>query len=147
MVLHHLLRLSLGTGIQEANSSKAGHNNVHDENAGETPRNFNPNKGTSYANLFTGEPTRKTLNFRTLFTLAKNGLDVVVPVKSIRAISERFTNTVYEEVIKRSETVKSKREQSRSIALKARKDSSDDSSTSDSKDEEYDMAVRDFKKF
>ncbi|GJQ92458.1 zf-CCHC domain-containing protein [Tanacetum coccineum] len=56
---------------------------------------------------------------------------------------------VYKEVIKKdSETVKSKREQSRSIALKARKDSSDDnSSTSDSEDEEYAMAVRDFKKF
>ncbi|GJU46425.1 hypothetical protein Tco_1203691 [Tanacetum coccineum] len=56
---------------------------------------------------------------------------------------------VYEEVIKKdSETVKSKRDQSRSIALKARKDSSDDdSSTSDSEDKEYAMAVRDFKKF
>ncbi|GJR90980.1 zf-CCHC domain-containing protein [Tanacetum coccineum] len=56
---------------------------------------------------------------------------------------------VYEEVIKKdSETVKSKREQSRSITLKARKGSSDDnSSTSDSEDEEYAMAVRDFKKF
>nr|GEU40863.1 hypothetical protein [Tanacetum cinerariifolium] len=56
---------------------------------------------------------------------------------------------VYEEVIKKnSETVKSKIEQSRSIALKARKESSDDdSSTSDSEDEEYAMAVRDFKKF
>ncbi|GKC09866.1 zf-CCHC domain-containing protein, partial [Tanacetum coccineum] len=56
---------------------------------------------------------------------------------------------VYEEVIKKdSKTVKSKREQSRSIALKARKESSDDdSSTSDSKDEEYALAVRDFKKF
>ncbi|GKA24235.1 zf-CCHC domain-containing protein [Tanacetum coccineum] len=56
---------------------------------------------------------------------------------------------VYEEVIKKhSETVKSKREQSRSITLKARNDSSDDdSSTSDSEDEEYAMAVRDFKKF
>ncbi|GJQ88870.1 hypothetical protein Tco_0000009 [Tanacetum coccineum] len=45
---------------------------------------------------------------------------------------------VYEEVIKKdSETVKSKREQSRSISLKARKESSDeDSSTSDSEDEE-----------
>nr|GEV81152.1 UBN2 domain-containing protein [Tanacetum cinerariifolium] len=45
---------------------------------------------------------------------------------------------VYEEVIKKdSETVKSKREQSRFIALKARKKSSDDdSSTSDSEDEE-----------
>nr|GEW21047.1 retrovirus-related Pol polyprotein from transposon TNT 1-94 [Tanacetum cinerariifolium] len=56
---------------------------------------------------------------------------------------------VYEEVIKKDfETVKSKREQSRSIALKDRKESSDDdSSTSDSEDEEYAMAVKDFKKF
>ncbi|GKB18385.1 zf-CCHC domain-containing protein [Tanacetum coccineum] len=56
---------------------------------------------------------------------------------------------VYEEVIKKdSEIVKNKREQSRSIALKARKESSDeDSSTSDSEDEEYAMAVRNFKKF
>nr|GEV93291.1 Gag-Pol polyprotein [Tanacetum cinerariifolium] len=56
---------------------------------------------------------------------------------------------VYEEVIKKdSETIKSKREQSKSITLKARKEfSDDDSSTSDSKDEEYVMAVRDFKKF
>ncbi|GJZ78651.1 zf-CCHC domain-containing protein [Tanacetum coccineum] len=56
---------------------------------------------------------------------------------------------VYEEVIKKdSKTVKSKRKQSRSIALKARKESSDDdSSTFDSDDEEYAMAVRDFKKF
>ncbi|GJT26941.1 zf-CCHC domain-containing protein [Tanacetum coccineum] len=55
---------------------------------------------------------------------------------------------VYEEVIKKdSETVKNKREQSRSIALKARKESSDeDSSTSDSEDEEYAMAIRNFKK-
>ncbi|GJU24374.1 zf-CCHC domain-containing protein [Tanacetum coccineum] len=56
---------------------------------------------------------------------------------------------VYEEVIKKDfETVKSKREQSRSISLKARKESSDDnSSTFDSEYEEYAMAVRDFKKF
>ncbi|GKF25191.1 zf-CCHC domain-containing protein, partial [Tanacetum coccineum] len=56
---------------------------------------------------------------------------------------------VYEEVIKKDyETVKSKREQSRSIDLKAIKESTDDdSSTSDSEDEEYAMAVRDFKKF
>nr|GEW07254.1 zf-CCHC domain-containing protein/DUF4219 domain-containing protein/UBN2 domain-containing protein [Tanacetum cinerariifolium] len=55
---------------------------------------------------------------------------------------------VYEEVIKKDpETVKSKREQSRSIALKARKESSDDDrSTSDSEDEEYAIAVRDFNK-
>ncbi|GKE09886.1 hypothetical protein Tco_1413437 [Tanacetum coccineum] len=56
---------------------------------------------------------------------------------------------VYKEVIKKdSETVKSKREQSRSIALKARKESSDDNNLiSDSEDEEYAMAVRNFKKF
>ncbi|GJX78865.1 hypothetical protein Tco_0327014 [Tanacetum coccineum] len=62
--------------------------------------------------------------------------------KWIRHI-ELSTRTVYEEVIKKDfETVKSKREQSRSIALKARKESSDDdSSTSDNEDEEYAMAV------
>ncbi|GJW60933.1 hypothetical protein Tco_0110268 [Tanacetum coccineum] len=56
---------------------------------------------------------------------------------------------VYEVIIKKdSEMVKGKREQSRSLALKAKKESSDeDSSTSDSKDEEYAIAVRDFKKF
>ncbi|GJW72313.1 retrovirus-related pol polyprotein from transposon TNT 1-94 [Tanacetum coccineum] len=44
--------------------------------------------------------------------------------------------------------VKDKREQSRSLALKAKKDSSDeDSLTFDSEDEEYAMAVREFNKF
>ncbi|GKC05044.1 hypothetical protein Tco_0996654 [Tanacetum coccineum] len=43
--------------------------------------------------------------------------------------------------------VKGKREQSRYLALKAKKESSDEeSSTSDSEDEEYDMAVKEFKK-
>ncbi|GJX64373.1 zf-CCHC domain-containing protein [Tanacetum coccineum] len=56
---------------------------------------------------------------------------------------------VYEVIIKKdSEMVKGKREQNRSLALKAKKESSDeDSSTFDSEDEEYAMAVRDFKKF
>nr|GEZ68105.1 zf-CCHC domain-containing protein/UBN2 domain-containing protein [Tanacetum cinerariifolium] len=51
---------------------------------------------------------------------------------------------VYE---KNSEMVKGKREQSRSLALKAKKESSDEeSSTSDSEHKKYAMAVRDFKK-
>ncbi|GJU55482.1 hypothetical protein Tco_1229196 [Tanacetum coccineum] len=56
---------------------------------------------------------------------------------------------VYEVIIKKdSEMVKGKREQNKSLALKAKKESSDeDSLTSDSEDEEYAMAVRDFKKF
>ncbi|GJW73224.1 zf-CCHC domain-containing protein [Tanacetum coccineum] len=56
---------------------------------------------------------------------------------------------VYEVIIKKdSEMVKGKREQSRSLALKAIKESSDeDSSTSESEDEEYAMVVREFKKF
>ncbi|GKB10598.1 hypothetical protein Tco_0844521, partial [Tanacetum coccineum] len=50
---------------------------------------------------------------------------------------------VYEVIIKKdSEMVQNKREQSRSLALKAKKESSDeDSSTSDSEDEEYAMAI------
>ncbi|GKB84686.1 hypothetical protein Tco_0956958 [Tanacetum coccineum] len=56
---------------------------------------------------------------------------------------------VYEVITKKdSEMIKGKKEQSRSLALKAKKESSDEeSSTSDSEDEEYAMAVRDFKKF
>nr|GEY24321.1 zf-CCHC domain-containing protein/UBN2 domain-containing protein [Tanacetum cinerariifolium] len=56
---------------------------------------------------------------------------------------------VYEVIIKKDfEMVKGKKEQNRSLVLKAKKESSDeDSSTSDSEDEEYAMAVRDFKKF
>nr|GEW04161.1 copia protein [Tanacetum cinerariifolium] len=55
---------------------------------------------------------------------------------------------VHEMIIKKdSEIVKSKVER-KSIALKAKKESSDEEcSTSDSEDEEYAMAVRDFKKF
>ncbi|GKA27832.1 zf-CCHC domain-containing protein [Tanacetum coccineum] len=55
---------------------------------------------------------------------------------------------VYKVIIKNdSEMVKGKREQHRSLALKAKKESSDeDRLTSDSEDEEYAMAVRDFKK-
>ncbi|GKA51885.1 hypothetical protein Tco_0745081 [Tanacetum coccineum] len=56
---------------------------------------------------------------------------------------------VYEAIIKKdSEMVRGKRKQNRSLALKAKKESSDeDSSTFDSEDEEYVMAMRDFKKF
>ncbi|GJY05453.1 hypothetical protein Tco_0371393 [Tanacetum coccineum] len=55
------------TSIQEANSVKDSHDNLHDVNVEESPSNFtaNPNK------------------------------DVVVPVEFIRAISERFANTTY----------------------------------------------------
>ncbi|GJT20481.1 hypothetical protein Tco_0890418 [Tanacetum coccineum] len=56
---------------------------------------------------------------------------------------------VHEVIIKKySKIVKGKGEQSRSLALKAKKKSSDEESlTSGSEDEEYAMAVRDFKKF
>ncbi|GJW71099.1 hypothetical protein Tco_0128016 [Tanacetum coccineum] len=56
---------------------------------------------------------------------------------------------VYEEVIKKDfETVKGKKEQSRSLALRVKKEVSDkDSASSDSEDEEYAMAVKEFKKF
>ncbi|GJS12374.1 copia protein [Tanacetum coccineum] len=56
---------------------------------------------------------------------------------------------VYEVIIKKDfEMVKGKREQNRSLALKAKKKSSDeDSSNSDSEDEEYTMVVKEFKKF
>nr|GEU47769.1 beta-caryophyllene synthase [Tanacetum cinerariifolium] len=47
-----------------------------------------------YANI-TGKPSGKKLNIRTLFTPGVNGIDVVVPVESIRPISDQFANTSY----------------------------------------------------
>nr|GFA28158.1 hypothetical protein [Tanacetum cinerariifolium] len=48
----------------------------------------------SYATA-TGKPSGKKVNVCTLYTPGGNGIDVVVPVDSIRAISERFANTAY----------------------------------------------------
>nr|GEU72483.1 alpha/beta hydrolases superfamily protein [Tanacetum cinerariifolium] len=74
--------------------------------------------------------------------------DEVVPFHKQNDDLKKKLAKINEAKMKDSKTVKSKREQSRSIALKARKESSDDdSSTSDSEDKEYVMAVRDFKKF
>nr|GEU63144.1 hypothetical protein [Tanacetum cinerariifolium] len=49
---------------------------------------------SSYANV-TSKQSRKKVNVHTLFTPEGNGIDVVVSVDSIRAISERFANTAY----------------------------------------------------
>ncbi|GJT97913.1 retrotransposon protein, putative, ty1-copia subclass [Tanacetum coccineum] len=70
--------------------------NTEDVNVGQTPTSLtvNPKPATSYANLFTAGPSRKVMNFRTLFTPEGNGVDVVVPVESVRAICARFANTV-----------------------------------------------------
>ncbi|GJS16008.1 beta-caryophyllene synthase [Tanacetum coccineum] len=81
----------------DVDSNMAGHDKPHDENVGQTLSNSttNLNKGTSYANLFTGELNRKSVNFRSLITPAGNGIDVAVPVESVRAISQQFVNTAY----------------------------------------------------
>nr|GEU76082.1 hypothetical protein [Tanacetum cinerariifolium] len=50
---------------------------------------------TSYANLVSGESTRKSLNFCTLITPTGNEADMVVPLQFIRAVSERFANLAY----------------------------------------------------
>ncbi|GKA96024.1 zf-CCHC domain-containing protein [Tanacetum coccineum] len=80
-------------------------------------------------------------------------------ITSLKALDESFSSKNYVRKFlmalhpkwgakKDSKTVKGKREQNRSLALKAKKESSDENSlTSDSEDEEYVMAVRDFKKF
>nr|GEV20486.1 hypothetical protein [Tanacetum cinerariifolium] len=56
------------------------------------PISFGP---TSYAKLVTGEPSRKSVNFCTLFAPGGNRADVAIPIVTIRAISERFANTTY----------------------------------------------------
>ncbi|GKF49428.1 hypothetical protein Tco_0142679 [Tanacetum coccineum] len=60
---------------------------------GPTPSGNTPGK-SSYATAI-GKPSGKKVNVRTLYTLEGNGIDVVVPVDYIRAISEQFANTTY----------------------------------------------------
>ncbi|GJX44023.1 hypothetical protein Tco_0260699 [Tanacetum coccineum] len=43
----------------------------------------------SFAKLVVSEPSRKSVNFLTLITLARNGADVVVSLESIRAVSKQ----------------------------------------------------------
>ncbi|GKD25604.1 hypothetical protein Tco_1231818, partial [Tanacetum coccineum] len=71
--------------------------NTKDVNVGQTSirPTVDPNLGASYAKLFTSESSRKSVNFCTIITPTGNGTDVAVPLKSIRAIGERFVNTAY----------------------------------------------------
>ncbi|GKF73271.1 hypothetical protein Tco_0219603, partial [Tanacetum coccineum] len=64
--------------------------NTKDVNVGPTSISgtVDSDLGTSYAKLFTDESSRKSVNFRTLITAAGNATDMVVPLESIRAISE-----------------------------------------------------------
>ncbi|GKG00467.1 hypothetical protein Tco_0302157, partial [Tanacetum coccineum] len=56
---------------------------------------INVTDSPSYAKLVIGERSRKIVNFRTLITPAGNGADVVVPLESIRVVSEWFANSAY----------------------------------------------------
>ncbi|GJR98152.1 zf-CCHC domain-containing protein [Tanacetum coccineum] len=68
-------------------------------------------------------------------------------ITSLKALDEGFSSKNYT-MEKDSEIYRGKKERVKSIALKAKKESSDDETlTSGSDDEEYAMAVRNFKKF
>ncbi|GKA55733.1 hypothetical protein Tco_0754805, partial [Tanacetum coccineum] len=100
--------------------------------------------------FFSKNYVRKFL--RALHTKWRAKVTTIEESKDLTSLSlDKFIGNlkVYEVIIKKdSEMVKGKREQNRSIALKAKKESSDeDSSTFNSEDEEYAMVVRDFKKF
>nr|GEU80442.1 ribonuclease H-like domain-containing protein [Tanacetum cinerariifolium] len=96
--------IHMGTG-SASNSRNGGNGDGDSANVGQTSPNstsdgfilistLNSGKSSWYANV-TSKPSRTKVNFRTLFTPAGNGIDVVVPVESIRPISERFANTAY----------------------------------------------------
>ncbi|GJX70060.1 hypothetical protein Tco_0307231 [Tanacetum coccineum] len=85
--------------------------------------------------------------WRAKVTSIEESKELDITISLMRTRSPRNLK-VHEMIIKKdSEIVKAKRER-RSLAGKAKKESSDEEcSTSESKDEEYAMAVRDFKKF
>ncbi|GJT26210.1 ribonuclease H-like domain-containing protein [Tanacetum coccineum] len=96
-----LKEMSIDTGTSSMSESDGTLNDVTPRAAKEvvSPSMVTTSAGnapgkSSYANI-TGKPSGKKLNFCTLFTPRGNGIDVVVPVESIRTISERFSNTAY----------------------------------------------------
>nr|GEW81303.1 hypothetical protein [Tanacetum cinerariifolium] len=77
----HVLSSSSGHMVEKVTESR-NNKGTHDENVGQTPISStdDPNIGISYAKSFTEEPSRKSVNFRTLITLEGNEADVVVPL-------------------------------------------------------------------
>ena len=57
--------------------------------------NGNPPPPISFATLVKGNQSRKSVNFRPLFTPAGNGVDVYLSKKSVSAVNDRYNNTVY----------------------------------------------------
>ncbi|GKF08575.1 hypothetical protein Tco_0042799, partial [Tanacetum coccineum] len=90
--LESFITVSEAHEIQSSASNEENMNDVGTK-VGPNPAGNTPDM-SSYANI-TSAPSRKALNFRNLFTQGGNGVDVVVPVESIRTISERFANTAY----------------------------------------------------
>ncbi|GJZ74398.1 retrotransposon protein, putative, ty1-copia subclass [Tanacetum coccineum] len=86
-------------GTQEGNVGKTPIDSNADPYIGNVPINITDSPTidlpTSYAKLVTREPSRKSVNFRTLLAPAGSGADVAISLESVRAISERFANTIY----------------------------------------------------
>ncbi|GJT01531.1 alpha/beta hydrolases superfamily protein [Tanacetum coccineum] len=81
--------------------------------------------------------------------LCKMSLKIITKNKRLKAVRNILENEIRELKEKLPKLEKNKRvDLRRSLAVKAKKESSDEEcSSSESKDEEYAMAVRDFKKF
>ncbi|GJY17686.1 hypothetical protein Tco_0389177 [Tanacetum coccineum] len=72
--------------------------NTQEENVGQSSTGLTASESgpdVSFASLLIGESKRKGLSFRTLITQARNEANVAVPLESIRAVSERYANSVY----------------------------------------------------
>nr|GEX68068.1 UBN2 domain-containing protein [Tanacetum cinerariifolium] len=89
--------------------------------------------------------------FRALHPIWRAHVTVIKESKDLTSLSldELIGNLkVHEMIIKKNSKIVKEKVERKSIALKAKKESSDEEcSTSGSEDEEYAMAVRDFKKF
>ncbi|GJZ58246.1 hypothetical protein Tco_0613740 [Tanacetum coccineum] len=97
-IINEPIRIESFPTIYEAHGIQTSVSNA--ENMNDVGTTVGPNLAgnilgmSSYANV-TSAPSRKALNFHTLFTPRGNRVDVVVPVESIRAISDEFANTAY----------------------------------------------------
>ncbi|GJV14095.1 hypothetical protein Tco_1359418 [Tanacetum coccineum] len=93
-----------GRGVKEKETNGQSRSKLANLNVAEVVESnkVQASSASSYANLndaslktITSEPSRKSVNFRTLLALTDNGADVAISMESICVVHERLSNSVY----------------------------------------------------
>ncbi|GKD34771.1 hypothetical protein Tco_1250280 [Tanacetum coccineum] len=86
---------TLGDTFGTPNEERADIVGKESEGLNSSPTGIASSPSVSFATLAKGDTSHKSNNFRTLITLAGDGVDVFISKESIYVVNERLNNTVY----------------------------------------------------